>query len=148
MKKIISLLVLLFMTCGFAMAKDNYGFIDTNLIMSRYSVALNITSNVKQRQNEIQRLLADANKKMAAAKDDVSKKTIEANAKKQIQPKLDALASYQKQQNTKLENNINAAIAKVAKANNYALILNGNSVVYGATNVTDLVLKELNTNFK
>ena len=148
MKKIISLLVLLFMTCGFAMAKDNYGFIDTNLIMSKYSVAINITSNVKQRQNEIQRLLADANKKMAAAKDDVSKKTIEANAKKQIQPKLDALASYQKQQNTKLESNINAAIAKVAKANNYALILNGNSVVYGATNVTDLVLKELNTNFK
>lgn len=148
MKKIISLLVLLFMSCGFALSKDNYGFIDANLIMSKYSVAINITSNVKQRQNEIQRLLADANKKMAAAKDDVSKKTIEANAKKQIQPKLDALASYQKQQNTKLESNINAAIAKVAKANNYALILNGNSVVYGATNVTDLVLKELNTNFK
>ena len=58
------------------------------------------------------------------------------------------MAKQKKQQNTKLESNINAAIAKVAKANNYALILNGNSVVYGATNVTDLVLKELNTNFK
>lgn len=148
MKKFLSLLVLMLMTCGFAIAKDNYGFIDTNYIMSKYSVAVNVTSNVKQRENEIQRLLNDANKKMTATNDATAKKNIEANAKKQIQPKLDALVNYQKQQNTKLQNNINAAIAKVAKANNYALILNGNSVVYGATNVTDLVLKELNANFK
>ena len=136
------------MSCCFAIAKDNYGYIDVNYIMSKYSVAVNYTSNVKQRENEIQRLLNDANKKMAATADANAKKTIEANAKKQIQPKLDALVSYQKQQNTKVQNNINAAIAKVAKANNYALILNGNSVAYGATNVTDLVLRELNANFK
>ena len=148
MKKILSLLILMLLSSSLAMAKDNYGFIDVNYIMSKYSVAVNITSNVKQRETEIQKLLNDANKKIAATSDANAKKTIEANAKKQIQPKLDALSSYQKQQNTKLQNNINAAISKVAKANNYALILNGNSVAYGATNVTDLVLKELNTNFK
>ena len=76
MKKILSLFILLFMSCGFAMAKDNYGFIDVNYIMSKYSVAVNVTSNVKQRENEIQRLLNDANKKMAA--------TTDANAKKNI----------------------------------------------------------------
>ena len=148
MKKILCLLVIIIMSCGFAMAKDNYGFIDVNYIMSKYSVAVNFTSNVKQRENEIQRLLNDANKKMKATTDAAAKKNIEAAAKKQIQPKLDALVSYQKQQNTKIQNNINAAITKVANANNYALILNGNSVVYGATNVSELVLRELNANFK
>ncbi|MBQ7450656.1 OmpH family outer membrane protein [bacterium] len=148
MKKIITLFVLLFMSCGFAMAKDNYGFIDINTIMAKYTVAANYTNSVKQRQTEIQKLLTDANKKLTATKDETAKKTIEANAKKQIQPKLDALATYQKQQSTKIQNNINAAISKVAKANNYALVLNGNSVAFGAVNITDLVVKELNLNFK
>ena len=148
MKKITTLVVLLFMSCGFALAKDNYGFIDVNYIMNKYSSAVTYTNSVKQREAEIQRLLNDANKKMAATNDATAKKNIEATAKKQIQPKLDALTTYQKQQNAKLQSNINAAISKVAKANNYALILNGNSVVYGATNVTDLVVKELNVNFR
>ena len=148
MKKITTLVVLLFMSCGFALAKDNYGFIDVNYIMNKYSSAVTYTNSVKQREAEIQRLLNDANKKMAATNDATAKKNIEATAKKQIQPKLDALTTYQKQQNAKLQSNINAAISKVAKANNYALILNGNSVVYGATNVTDLVVKELNANFR
>ena len=136
------------MSCGFAQAKDNYGFIDANYIMSKYTMAINVNSNVKQREAEIQRLLADANKKMAAAKDNAAKKNIEANAKKQIQPKLDAMQNYKKQQYAKIGTNINAAIAKVAKANNYALILNGDSVAFGAVNVSDLVLKELNMNFR
>ena len=136
------------MSCGFAAAKDNYGFIDINTVMSKYTVAASYTNNVKQKQNEIERLLADANKKIAAAKDDATKKTIEANAKKQIQPKLDAMSNYQKQQGVKVQNNINQAISKVAKTYNYALILNGNAVAFGAVNVTDLVVKELNTNFK
>ena len=148
MKKITTLVVLLFMSCGFALAKDNYGFIDVNYIMNKYSSAVTYTNSVKQREAEIQRLLNDANKKMAATNDATAKKNIEATAKKQIQPKLDALTTYQKQQNAKLQSNINAAISKVAKANNYALILNGNSVVYGATNVTELVVKELNVNFR
>ncbi len=136
------------MSSSLAMAKDNYGFIDANYIMSKYTVAVNVQSNVKQRENEIQRLLAEANKKIAAAKDETTKKTLEANAKKQIQPKLNALQSYRKQQYQKIENNINNAITKVAKANNYALILNGNSVAYGAVNVSDMVVRELNTNYK
>ena len=148
MKKLILLLSVFAMTCGFACAKDNYGFVDVPYILSKYSVSANVNSVVKQREAEIQRLLNDANKKMAATNDATAKKNIEATAKKQIQPKLDALTTYQKQQNAKLQSNINAAISKVAKANNYALILNGNSVVYGATNVTDLVVKELNANFR
>ena len=145
MKKLgIAVILLLFMTCGIASAKDNYGFIDLPYIMSKYSVAVNVNNNVKQRETEIQKLLNEANKKLAAAKDETSKKNIEAAAKKQIQPKLDALAAYQKQQNSKIEASLTAAVSKVAKNGNYALILSGNSVAYGATNVSDLVLKELN----
>ena len=144
MKKLCILLVLGFLSCNFAMAKDNYGFIDLPYILSKYSVSANVNSAVKQRENEIQKLLNDANAKIAATKDATAKKNIEASAKKQIQAKIDALAAYKKQQNPKIESAINNAIAKVAKTNNYALILSGNSVVYGATNVSDLVLKELN----
>lgn len=144
MKKLCLLLVLSFMSCSFAMAKDNYGFIDLPYILNKYTVSANVNSVIKQRENEIQKLLKDANTKMASAKDETTKKTIEANAKKQIQPKLDSLATYRKQQNAKIETAINTAISKVAKANNYALILSGNSVVYGATNISDLVVRELN----
>ena len=148
MKKLCLLLIMAFVSCGFACAKDNYGFIDTNYIMTKYTVAANINNNVKQKEAEIQRLLADANKRIAATKDATTKKTLEANAKRQIQPKLDALQSYKRQQYSKIETNINSAISKVAKANNYALILNGNSVAYGAVNVSDLVVRELNTNYR
>ena len=144
MKKLCIVLLLSFITCSFAMAKDNYGFIDLPYILSKYSAAANVNSVVKQRDAEIQRLLGEANKKMAATKDATAKKNIEAAAKKQIQPKLDSLAAYRKQQNAKIETAINDAISKVAKANNYVLILSGNSVVYGATNISDLVLRELN----
>ncbi len=143
MKKLFLLFTLLIMTCGFASAKDNYGFVDIPYILSKYSVSANVNSVIKQREAEIQKLLNDANTKMAATKDTAAKKNIEASAKKQIQPKLDSLGAYKKQQNTKIESALNAAIAKVGKNGNYALILNGNSVVFGATNVSDLVLKEL-----
>ena len=148
MRKLFLLVILAFVSCGLANAKDNYGFIDASYIMNKYSVAVNINSSIKQRESEIQRLLADANKKIAATKDENTKKMIEANAKKQIQPKLDALQSYKKQQYSKIEANINKAISKVAKANNYALILNGNSVAFGAVNVSDLVVRELNQNYR
>ena len=144
MKKLLIILLLGLMSCNLAMAKDNYGFIDLPYILNKYSVSANVNSVVKQREAEIQKLLKDANTRIAAAKDQITKKNIEDSAKKQIQPKLDSLAAYKKQQNTKIETAINNAIAKVAKANNYALILSGNSVVYGAVNVSDLVLKELN----
>ena len=144
MKKLILLFTLLLMTCSFACAKDNYGFVDLPYILSKYSVSANVNSVIKQREAEIQKLLNDANTKMAATKDSAAKKNIEASAKKQIQPKLDSLGTYKKQQNAKIEAALNAAITKVGKTGNYALILNGNSVVFGATNVSDLVLKELN----
>ena len=144
MKKICLLVAMVLLSCNFASAKDNYGFIDLPYILTKYPAAANMTSSINQRESEIQRLLSAANKKIAEAKDDASKKVIEANAKKQIQPKLDSLAAYKKQQGAKVEASINNAISKVAKANNYALILYGNTVVFGATNVSDLVLKELN----
>ena len=143
MKKFCLLLVLTFLSCNLAMAKDNYGFINLPYIMSKYSVAVSVQNNIKQRETEIQRLLNDANKRIAATKDEATKKNIEAAAKKQIQPKLDSLTSYKKQQYEKIQLSINNAISKVAKANNYALILNDASVAYGATNVSDLILKEL-----
>ena len=144
MKKLGIIAVLFFMTCGIACAKDNYGFIDLPYIMSKYSVAVSVNKNVKQREAEIQKLLNDANKKLAATKDETVKKSIEDAAKKQIQPKLDSLTAYQKQQNAKIEASLTTAVSKVAKNGNYALILNGNSVAFGAVNVSDLVLRELN----
>ena len=144
MKKLFLLFSLLVMTCGFASAKDNYGFVDVPYILSKYSVSANVNGVIKQRDAEIQKLLKDANTKMAATKDAAAKKNIEEAARKQIQPKVDSLNSYKKQQNAKIESALNAAITKVGRNGNYALILNGNSVVFGATNVSDLVLKELN----
>ena len=144
MKKLGIIAVLFFMTCGISCAKDNYGFIDLPYIMSKYNVAVSVNKNVKQRETEIQKLLNDANKRLAATKDETAKKSIEEAAKKQIQPKLDSLAAYQKQQNAKIEASLTTAVSKVAKNGNYALILNGNSVAFGAVNVSDLVLRELN----
>ena len=144
MKRLGIIAILFFMTCGIANAKDNYGFIDLPYIMSKYNVAVSVNRNVKQRESEIQKLLNDENKRLAATKDENAKKSIEEAAKKQIQPKLDSLAAYQKQQNAKIEASLTNAVSKVAKTGNYALILNGNSVAYGAVNVSDLVLRELN----
>ena len=144
MKKLCILLAMILLSSNFAFSKDNYGFIDLPYIMSKYPAAVSVNNSVKQKENEIQRLLNDANKRMAAAKDATSKKLIEDTAKKQIQPKLDALGAYQKQQNAKIQTSLNNAVATVARNGNYALILNGNSVAFGAVNVSDLVLKELN----
>lgn len=144
MKKILILLTLCFMSCGFAMAKDNYGFIDLPYIMSKYSASVNYTNALKQRDAEIQKMVKEANTKIAATKDAAAKKNIEASYVKQIRAKIDAMEAYKKQNGVKIQSAINTAIDKVGKTNNYALILSGSSVVYGATNVSDLVLRELN----
>lgn len=144
MKKFSLLIILAFLSSNLSFAKDNYGFIDLPYILNKYSVSVSFNNAVKQKEAEIQKMLNSANSKIVATKDVNSKKIIEANAKKQIQPKLDSLVSYKKQQNAKIEAAINVAISKVAKTYNYDLILSGNSVVYGATNVSDLILKELN----
>jgi len=143
MKKLLILLGLCFLAGNFAMAKDNYGYIDDYYIMQKYSVAVSTNKVIVQREAEINKLVKNAEAKVKAAKDENSKKLIANTEQKQIQPKLDSLLAYREQQRKKIEANINAAVAKVAKTYNYALILKSPSVSYGAVNVSDLVLKEL-----
>lgn len=94
MKKLFILLTLCFMSCSFAMAKDNYGFIDLPYIMSKYSASVNYTNALKQKDAEIKKLVKEANTKLAATKDATAKKNIEASYVKQIKAKIDAADAY------------------------------------------------------
>ena len=103
MKKLFILLALCFMSCSFAMAKDNYGFIDLPYIMSKYSASVSYTNTLRQKDAEIKKLVKEENAKISATKDATAKKNIEAYYVKQIKAKIDAADAYRKQNGVKIQ---------------------------------------------
>jgi len=121
------------------------GVVDLDRIVNNYSKAQDVSADLKVKEAELQKFLADAQKQLKDTTSPVEKKNLEDKLTQQFKAKSDEFKDAQIKQWKQIEDNIFSAIETVSKTNKLDVVLVKSSVLYGGTDVTEQILTLLNT---
>lgn len=134
-------LMMLFATPAFA---GTVGTVDYRQLISNYSKAKTVMSELEDKVNEMQRYMLDKEKEFKKIDSAVQRKNFEDQTARAYAQKQDALQKYRQKKESEIDAAINNAIKAVAMENKIDTILDSRVVFYGGIDVTDKVLKKLN----
>lgn len=145
-KAIIAFTVIATMFCSTlgATAEQKIGFVDMSKILSSYSKAQEISSNVKSQQEELQKMLTDARNQVKAAKTDKERVELEKKLTEQIQQKNNSFKVTYEKNIQALQDNIVSTVKQVAESKQIDFIFKKDNIVVGGQDITGDVLAELN----
>jgi Skp family chaperone for outer membrane proteins len=121
------------------------GVVDLDKVVNNYSKAQDVSADLKVKEAELQKFLADAQKQLKDATSPVEKKNLEDKLTQQFKSKSDEFKDAQIKQWKQIEDSIFSAIETVSKTNKLDVILVKSSVLLGGTDVTDQILTLLNS---
>lgn len=130
-------------TAGSAIAQT-IGTVDADKIIGNYSRAQDVEADLKVKEAEIQKFIAEAQKKIKAASTPVEKSNLEKELSEEFRLKQTEYRQMQLQESKKINDDIISAIEKVAKDSSIDLVLAKGAVFIGGSDITDEVLKALN----
>lgn len=134
-------LMMLFTAPAFA---ETVGMVNYRQLISNYSKAKTVMSELEDKANEMQRYLLDKEKEFKKIDSAVQKKNFEDQTARAYAQKQDALEKYRQKKEAEIDAAINAAIKAVAAENKIDTILDSRVVFFGGIDVTEKVLKKLN----
>lgn len=123
---------------------EKIGVIDLAKISAKYTKAQELASGMKNQEAEIQEKIANAQKKIQAAKSPVAKRNLEKKYKAQIDAAIEKIKDQNAKEVEEIDKNLTNAIDAVSKRNNLGIVINKQSVVHGGYDITDKVLNKLN----
>ena len=145
MKKVIlSLMCLISLSSISALAVDKYGYVNFKQVMSSYNQAKKVQNTLKSKEDTMQKFIAENQAAISKASSPEEKKRLEEKAGTQIQKMISDIRAYSAKEIKTVEDNLEKAIQSVGKKHNYTLIFSDASVFYGAEDITNLVIDELN----
>lgn len=144
MKKIVLLLAMMLLSTP-AFAAGKYASVDVDKILNGYSKTQSLNANFQKQEADIRVYMLDAQKKVVSAKTDAERKTLEDKYGKELQTKMEAIQKAKLEALKGLEVDVKAAIQSVGKSGNYDLIMPSTAAFYGATDISDQVIKVLNS---
>jgi len=118
--------------------------VDLDRIRENYTVAQDLTADMKVKEDELQSFIENAQKQIQAAKTEVEKRNLEEKLAAQFNVKRMAYAKDQSDKWSKVEETVLKSITDIVNAKKYDLVLNKQVVIYGGTDITDEVLNKLN----
>jgi len=121
------------------------GVVDLDKIVNNYTKAQDVSADLKVKEAELQKFLADAQKQLKDTASPVEKKNLENKLTQQFKAKSDEFKDAQIKQWKQIEDNIFSSIETVSKTNKLDVVLVKSSVLYGGTDVTNQILNLLNT---
>lgn len=142
MKKILSTLGLLTVMALPSFAAEKYGIVNVDYVMSKYPAALQANDAIRRQETEIQKFLLDARKDLEKTPES-QRKAKEEKYNKELQTKAMALRQQEEKKGQELFNKFDAAVKAVARENGFTLIVP--AALYGASDISDLVIKKLNS---
>ena len=119
--------------------------VDVDRILVEYSKARTAAEQFKGQEQIIQNLIIEGQQKIKATTSPVEKKNLQETYEKKLQAQAEKMKSEQIKKLQEIESDIYAAIQKVNNGK-YDLILKKGATVYCANDITDEVLKKLNSN--
>ena len=135
------LLTLLFMAPAFA---ETGGMVNYREIITNYSRAKSVMSELEDKANEMQRYLLDKEKEFKKIDSAVQRKNFEDQTARAFAQKQDALDKYRERKEAEIDAAINNAIKQVAMENKIDTVVDSRVMFYGGVDITDKVLKKLN----
>lgn len=142
MKKILSTLGLLTVMALPSVAAEKYGIVNVDYVMSKYPAALQANDAIRRQETEIQKFLLDARKDLEKTPES-QRKAKEEKYNKELQTKAMALRQQEEKKGQELFNKFDTAVKAVARENGFTLIVP--AALYGASDISDLVVKKLNS---
>lgn len=147
MKKLLVVLGMLsLMTPAFA--ADKYASVDLDKVLRGYAKTAAVNANFQKEESDIRVFVLDAQKRVVSAKTDAEKKSLEEKANKELQAKVDVLQKKKLEALKGIETDIKAQIDRIGKASSYALIMTSNNALYGTVDISDEIIKSLNSSTK
>lgn len=123
---------------------DAVGFVDLDKVISNYSKADDVSADLKGKEAELQKFLADAQKQLKTTATPVERKNLEDKLTKEFKAKSDSFKDSQIKEWKEVEDNVYKAIDTTAKTQKLDVVLNKAAVLSGGKDITDEVVTLLN----
>ena len=123
---------------------EGIGMVNYRQIITNYSKAKTVMSELEDKTNELQRYLLDKEKEFKKLETAVQKKNFEDQTARAFAQKQDALQQYRAKKEAEIDAAINNAIKQVAIANKIDTVVEATVVFYGGVYITDKFVKTLN----
>lgn len=120
------------------------GTVDADKIITNYSKAQDVEADLKVKEAEIQKFIAEAQKKIKDAATPVEKNNLEKQLSDEFRAKQAEYRRVQLDESKKINDEIISAIEEVAKTQKIDIVLAKGAVFVGGSDITDDVLKSLN----
>jgi len=140
MKKILSVLGLLFAMSLPSFAAEKYGFVNVDYVMSNYPAAQQATEWLRQEEMKMQKFISDARLDIEKTPE-AQRKAKEDKYNKQLQNMTEQFRQQEEAKSKAIYQGFENAVKKVSKAGGYTLIVP--AALYGATDISDDVVKAL-----
>lgn len=144
MKKLLTILALLSITAP-VFAADKYASVDIDRVLKGYKKTEIINTTFQKREADIRVFIVDAQKKVVGATTEADRKKLEDKYAAELKAKMEKLQNDKIAALQGLEKDVKAAIDAEGKKGIYALILTSNNALYGAVDITDSIVKTLNS---
>lgn len=120
------------------------GIVDADKVISNYNKAQDVEADLKVKEAEIQKFIAEAQKQIKDATTPVEKNNLEKQLSDEFKTKQADYRKMQLEQSKKINDEIIMAIETIAKTQKLDIVLAKGAVFVGGTDITDSVLKSLN----
>ena len=144
MKKLFTLFAVLALATP-VFAADKYASVDLDKVLKGYKKTATINKTFQKREADIRVFIVDAQKSVVAATTEADRKKLEEKYSKELKAKMDKLQKDKIAALQGLEKDVKKAIDAEGKKGVYALILTNNTTLYGAVDISDSIIKTLNS---
>lgn len=127
-----------------ALAHDNIGIIDLRETWSKYEKAAKVDKLLEQKEVDLEKYVLDKKRKITSGKTPLERKNLEDKYTKEFNTKLNAIKTWYKAEQKKLDNQMIETIKQVAVKKQLKTVLRKKAVVYGGSDITKEVIKALN----
>jgi Skp family chaperone for outer membrane proteins len=120
------------------------GVVDLDKVIGSYSKAQDVSADLKTKEAELQKFLADAQKQLKNTSSPIEKKNLEDRLTQEFKTKSDNFRDSQIKSWKQIEDNVFNAIDQTAKSRKIDLVLTKASVLSGGADITDQIITVLN----
>lgn len=144
MKKILFILILNFMLSP--VFAGGVGYIDYEKVFDNYQFAKNTIREIEAKGDEIQNYLKQKEEEFKKLESPVQKSKFEAQVQEELKVKETAFNDFREKREDAVYKRIHAVTEKIRLEKGLDAILDSRSVFSGGVNITDELIKKLNSN--
>lgn len=124
---------------------ENIGVISIEAVYANYTKAQDIASDAKVQEAELQKFIAEAQKKIKKETSPVSRKNLEEKLSKEFQAKSKKANEVHRAKLQKVQTTLFNTIKQVATEKKLDIVVERGSVLYGGEDITKDVISKLNS---